>query len=184
MSKAWKQLDLEGGGLQSANLRLAALLRKRGTAYALLALFPLGLHRDYLHDRRGAWIYRGATLLSAGVWLAGHPLPGLAVMAVAAVCAACEAFRMENAVARVNKHLRMQVYLGQSAGTPPGFKGHYTDDGNGNTPEDALSARERRDSTDEAQSTATHGDNPRARSFAQQEKMLRQIAEIRRKSGK
>ena len=183
MSEAWKQLDLEGGGLQSANLRLAALLRKRGTAFALLALFPLGLHRDYLHDRRGAWIYRGATLLSGGIWLAGYALPGLMVMALAAACAACEAFRMEDAVARVNKQLRMRVYLGQSAGTPPGFKGHYTDS-NDSIPEDTQPARERRDGADEAQSTATHGDNPRVRSFAQQEKMLREMAETRRKSGK
>lgn len=183
MSEAWKQLDLEGGGLQSANLRLAALLRKRGTAFALLALFPLGLHRDYLHDRRGAWIYRSATLLSGAIWLAGHPLPGLMVMALAAVCAACEAFRMEDAVARVNKQLRMRVYLGQSAGTPPGFKGHYTDS-NDSTPEDAQPVRAQRDGADEAQSTATHGDNPRVQSFAQQEKMLREMAETRRKSGK
>lgn len=183
MSEAWKQLDLEGGGLQSANLRLAALLRKRGTAFALLALFPLGLHRDYLHDRRGAWIYRGATLLSGGVWLAGHPLSGLVVMAIAAVCAVRDAFRMENAVARVNKQLRMRVYLGQTAGTPRGFKGHYTDS-NDSAPGDAPPARERRDGADGAQSAATHGDNPRVRSFAQQEKMLREMAEMRRKSGK
>lgn len=183
MSEAWKQLDLEGGGLQSANLRLAALLRKRGTAFALLALFPLGLHRDYLHDRRGAWIYRGATLLSGGVWLAGHPLSGLVVMAIAAVCAVCDAFRMENAVARVNKQLRMRVYLGQTAGTPRGFKGRYTDS-NDSAPGDAPPARERRDGADGAQSAATHGDNPRVRSFAQQEKMLREMAEMRRKSGK
>jgi hypothetical protein len=183
MSEAWKQLDLEGGGLQGANLRLAALLRKRGTAFALLALFPLGLHRDYLHDRRGAWLYRSATLLSGGAWLAGHPLPGLVVMAIAAACAACEAFRMEDAVARINKQLRIRVYLGQTAGTPPGFKGHYTDS-NDSVPGNGLPARERQNDADTAQSAAGQDDNPRAQSFAQQEKMLREMAEIRRKSGK
>ena len=41
MSEAWKHLDLEGEGLQSANLRLVRLMKKRSRAYALLALFPL-----------------------------------------------------------------------------------------------------------------------------------------------
>ena len=44
-------MDLAGGGLQSANLRLARLLKRRRIAYALLILFPLGAHRLYLEDR-------------------------------------------------------------------------------------------------------------------------------------
>lgn len=102
MSEAWKQLDLEGGGLQSANLRLAALPRKRRTAFALLALFPLGLHRDYLRDRRGAWLYRTATLLCTGAYLAGYPLISQAAIAVLAACAIYEALRIDDAVAQIN----------------------------------------------------------------------------------
>ncbi|OGA51397.1 MAG: hypothetical protein A3G24_19270 [Betaproteobacteria bacterium RIFCSPLOWO2_12_FULL_62_13] len=85
MSDAWKELDFAGGGLQNANIRLAALLRKRRVAYALLALFPLGLHRDYLHDRRGAWLYRGGTLLGVAALLSGQTsLAGLVLAAGAA----------------------------------------------------------------------------------------------------
>lgn len=150
MSEAWKQLDLEGGGLQSANLRLAALLGKRRTAFALLALFPLGLHRNYLRDRRGAWLYRTATLLCTGAYLAGCPLISQAAIAVLVACTIYEALRIDDAVAQVNKQLRMRVYLNQAPGTPLPL-------------------------------TAVRG-NPRVASFAEQEKMLWDVAEIRGKT--
>lgn len=180
MSEAWKKLNLEGGGLQSANLRLAALLRKRRSTFALLALFPLGLHRDYLRDRRGAWLYRSATLLCASAYLAGHPLISLAGIAVLAACAAYEAFRIDDAVAQVNKQLRMRVYLSQTPGTPAGFKGHYTDSG----PADSPETREQVNPTHPPQPAAIHQRNPRVASFTEQEKMLRDVAEIRRKTRK
>ena len=44
INKRWTKFDLGGGGLQSANLRLTALLRKRGSAYALLALAYWQVH--------------------------------------------------------------------------------------------------------------------------------------------
>lgn len=127
MSKAWTKLDLKGGGLQSANLRLAALLRKRGRAYALLALFPLGMHRAYLRDRRGAWLYRVGSVLCIALYVLGQPTAGLGLLAVLAGGAVYDLFRIDSAVARINKQLRMQVYLGQTPGAPRGFKGHYTD---------------------------------------------------------
>jgi len=127
MGKAWTKLDLEGGGLQSANLRLAALLRKRVTAYALLALFPLGLHRDYLLDRRGAWLFRAGTLLCIAAWLLHQPAIGGVLLAAQTAGALYDLFRIEDLVARLNKQLRMQVYLGQTPGVPPGFKGRYSD---------------------------------------------------------
>lgn len=54
MGDAWKNLDLAGGGLQSANLRLAALLRKRSVACALLALFPRRAGKAVARTRRNA----------------------------------------------------------------------------------------------------------------------------------
>lgn len=180
MSEAWKHLNLEGGGLQSANLRLAALLRKRRTAFALIALFPLGLHRDYLHDRRGAWLYRSTALLGAGCYLGGQPLLSLALFAVLAACAIYEVFRIDDAVAQINKRLRMQVYLRQSPGTPRGFKGHYTDDGADGLPP----SPEKENGASPGQAPTIHPREPRAASFAEQEKLLRDMAEMRRKTGK
>jgi hypothetical protein len=164
MSDAWKELDLAGGGLQRANIRLAALLRKRSVARALLVLFPLGLHRSYLHDRRGAWLYRSVTLLGVVALLLGQGwLAGLALAAGAAF-AVRDLVRMEDAVARVNKKLRMDVYLSQAPGAPPGFRGRYTDgpqaerdEFRGGEPGEAREART----------------GERAPSFAEQEKRLR-----------
>jgi hypothetical protein len=180
MSQAWKQLDLEGGGLQSANLRLATLLRQRRTAFALLALFPLGLHRDYLRDRRGAWLYRGASLLGAGTYLAGQPLISLTLLAALAACATFEAFRIDDAVAQINKKLRMQVYLSQAPGTPRGFKGHYTDDDPAGLP---LSAQQEEPAS-AGQAPTMRPREARITSFMEQEKLLRDLAEIRGKTRK
>lgn len=119
MSKAWTKLDLGGGGLQSANLRLAVLLRKRSTAYALLALFPLGLHRDYLRDPRGAWLYRAGTGLAIAAYLLGGMMIAAAVLAALAGGAIYDMVRLEHVIARLNKQLRMQVYLRQAPGAPP-----------------------------------------------------------------
>jgi len=127
MGKSWTKTDLGGGGLQSANLKLAALLKRRSTAYALLALFPLGAHRDYLRDRRGAWSYRAASLLGIAAYLLGEPVASLALFAALAMGAVYDLLHIDRWVTRTNKQLRMQVYLGQTAGAPPGFKGHHRD---------------------------------------------------------
>lgn len=180
MSEAWKQLNLDGGGLQSANLQLAALLRKRRTAFALIALFPLGLHRDYLRDRRGAWLYRGTALLGAGCYLAGQQLLSMALFAALAACAIYETFCIDDAVAQINKRLRMQIYLRQSPGTPRGFKGHYTDDDPAVLPHSA----EQDEPAGAGQPPTIRPREARVASFMEQEKLLRDLAEIRGKTRK
>lgn len=165
MSDAWKHIDLAGGGLQSANVRIAALLKRRGTAGALLCLYPLGLHRDYLGDRRGAWSYRGVTLIAAAAFLLGHTLPAGLLLAAQAAFAVRDLLRLDDTVAGLNKQLRMRVYLGQTAGAPADFAGHYTDE-----PPAAGGA-------------AGHHPGPgrRTPSFAEQEKLLRELDASRRK---
>jgi hypothetical protein len=83
LDPAWKQMNLAGGGLQSANIRLARLLKRRRVAYALLLLFPVGAHRAYLEDRPGAVLYglgSAAAVLSlaSGATLVGAALGGSA----------------------------------------------------------------------------------------------------------
>ena len=80
MDKAWKNLDLEGQGLQSANLRLVRLLKKRKVAYMWLLLFPTGMHRAYLADAHGAWIYRVISVLTAVSFILGYFIPGLVLL--------------------------------------------------------------------------------------------------------
>lgn len=110
MSDAWKRLDLAGGGLQEANLRLAASLRRRRTAYLLWLAFPLGAHRAYLHDRVGAWGYRLASAAALGLLLIDwHAAAAIALLLV--VLALYDLAWMDSRLTRVNKDIRMQVYL-------------------------------------------------------------------------
>jgi len=153
VSEAWRGLDLGGGGLQAANIRLAQALKRRSRAYGLLAAFPLGLHRAYLDDRRGAWFYRAASVVTLALiavdWRIAAPV---ALLIAAAVLYDC--FWIERRVVALNKAIRTRVYLSQAPGAPQGFKGRYTDD-------------------DEAARA------PRAPSFAEQEQLLRELAKRR-----
>jgi len=147
-------MDLAGGGLQSANLRLARLLKRRRIAYALLILFPFGAHRLYLEDRRGALLYCLGTVaaivsLSLDAVLAAYAL-GAALLA----CALLDLRWIDNALARINKRLRIEVYMSQTAGAPAGYRGRFAADPAGND-----SPRE-----------------DRALSFSEQERQLRDAA--------
>jgi hypothetical protein len=170
MSKRWTESDLGGGGLQSANIRLAALLRKRSTAYALLVLFPLGIHRDYLHDTRGAWLYRGGTGLAIAAYLLGETMLSAGVLAVLAAGAIYDMVRIEHMTARVNKRLRIKVYLRQASGAPADFKGRFTEEQD-HDPQDEQQTGFRQ--------TPPGPSRPRVPSFAEQEQLLRELASAR-----
>lgn len=128
MAAGWKRIDLAGGGLQSANLRLAAVLRRRRVAYGCLVLFPLGLHRSYLGDRRGAWIYRLATLAAAGLFLAGLATAAALIAGVLALLALLDIRWIERRIVAVNKQARMDAWFGQGNDPPPGYRGRFTED--------------------------------------------------------
>lgn len=178
MGEAWKELDLGGEGLQSANIRLAGLLKRRGRAYALLALFPLGLHRDYLDDRRMGWVFRaltGAALVSLALgptWVAAGFATALALLALH------DLRWIDDRVAALNKALRRKVYLSQGKGAPPGYRGRYTDAGLGDTLHEQET--ERPGNLPPA-GEALQDPRRRAPSFAEQEALLREIE--RRKRG-
>lgn len=159
MSDAWKNLDLGGGGLQSANRRLAALLKKRRTAWLLACAFPLGLHHDYLDDPRGAWSLRVVTLLAAGALWYGIFAAAIALAAVLLAWALVDTQWIEPQLVKVNRRLRMEVYLGPGSGAPAGFKGHYTDE-------------------EPAPDRFANGAG-RVPSFAEQERLLRELARKR-----
>ncbi|HSD42241.1 MAG TPA: hypothetical protein VLD36_10265 [Burkholderiales bacterium] len=152
MSEAWKRLDLGGAGLQRTNLELAGRLKRRGRAWALLLVAPLGLHRAYLDDRLGAWLWRAASLVTvaAAVWslqlAAGL---GLAMLAAAAY----DAWWIDRRVTRLNKRIRRDVFLGGEA-PPAGYTGRAIDEPGGRAP-----------------------------SFAEQERLLRELARGPDRSG-
>jgi hypothetical protein len=154
VSEAWRGLDLRGGGLQAANIRLAQALKRRPRAYSLLAAFPLGLHRVYLDDPRGAWLYRVASAIALALIMLDWRLAAPVACLIAAALVH-DFFWIERRIVALNKGIRTRVYLSQTAGAPRGFKGQYTDD-------------------DEAARA------PRSPSFAEQEQLLRELAKRRR----
>jgi hypothetical protein len=156
VSEAWRGLDLGGGGLQAANIRLAQALKRRPRAYARLAAFPLGLHRAYLDDPRGAWLYRGASVVALAAFAIDWRV-ALPIVCLIAAAVVHDFFWIERRIVALNKTIRVAVYLSQSPGAPHGFKGQYTDD------DASLRA-------------------PRIPSFAEQEKLLRELAKDRERS--
>lgn len=137
VSDAWKKLDLGGGGLQSANLRIAARLRKRGIALALHLLFPLGIHRDYLLDRRGAWLFRAALLAALAFWYSGHVK--IAAITAGAILAAgvYDLCTFERRCAAANKQIRKEIFFSQTSGAPADYKGRRFD-APSDSPQDSL----------------------------------------------
>lgn len=172
MGTRWRELDLDGGGLQSASARLARILRRRPVAYALLALFPLGAHRFYLADVRGGVAYTVATLAAIGTALAGYPLAALAIAGCEALAAVADGMRTEGLLAALNKRLRMEVHFSQGAGAPPGFRGHYTDD----TLDEYLRAKDAEVPGHARPAAGPPASGRRTPSFAEQEQLLREIA--------
>lgn len=151
MDPKWQKLDLEGGGLQAMNLRLARTLRRRRTAWSLLLLFPLGAHRWYLHETGWAVAYLLLTLAAAAGWVGGWTwlllaLPLLLLLLIADIAG------LDNRIAAFNKRQRMAAYLSPGAGAPADFRGRIPGDPGQQTP-------------------------ARVPGFAEQEKLLRALAD-------
>ena len=125
MNPKWRELDLEGGGLQAANLRLARTLRRRTVAYGLMLAFPLGAHRWYLGEIRSAVLYPTLTALALGSWLAGITAITLTALTALAALLGWDLYTLEDRIATVNKRHRMAVYLSQGSGAPAGFRGRF-----------------------------------------------------------
>lgn len=125
MTAKWRKLDLEGGGLQSANLRLARSLRRRNVAWGLLLIFPLGVHRWYLGDRRSAVLFPLLSVIAAICALAGWTTASLTALLPVGALLAYDILTLERRITATNKRLRMAVYLGQGAAAPPGYRGRF-----------------------------------------------------------
>ncbi len=172
MTHAWEKLDLEGSGLQNANRRLIKRMKKRVTAYLLWFLFPVGAHRIYLEDKIPALAYAGLSALAAVLYLS-HAGRFAWVPAVIAIgWALYDLVWIDRRITRLNKQIRMAEYLRPGAGAPSGFPGHYTDDA-GLGEYIGEKERERGGHVHAPQSASRPG--KRAPSFAEQERMLREL---------
>ncbi|MCG5516298.1 MULTISPECIES: TM2 domain-containing protein [unclassified Ectothiorhodospira] len=184
MSKAWKQLDLEGAGLQTMNARLTRDMRRRPLAYGLALAFPLGLHRFYLREPRGGAAYLALTLLSFGLWMAGGSLWALVPLGVMLVGVVFDLFWMDGYITRYNKALRMRHFLRPGHEPPRDYRGRVHKTG-------MLEAYQQQKeqeraghqpmSMEDPQTGASpgHGDLQGIPSFNEQEAMLRELARSR-----
>ncbi|HKJ10483.1 MAG TPA: TM2 domain-containing protein [Gammaproteobacteria bacterium] len=185
MSDTWKKFDLEGAGLQTLNMRLARSLRKRAVAYSLWLLFPVGAHRRYLADRRGSLVYVALTALTLIVGIALSPPYWFIPAGLEVLFALFDLFWIDRRVVTVNKELRMNLYLGSAAAPPAGYRGRYTDEEPESLIRDYTLTKEREKAghppapTDQAPKEPEAGKN--TPSFAEQERMLRELARTRKR---
>lgn len=127
MTPKWRELDLGGGGLQATNLRLARTLRRRSTAWALLALFPAGAHRWYLREPAAALAYPLLTLAAAAGWFGGLQWLAPAALLALGGLLVHDVVSLENRIAALNRRLRMEAWLSPGPGAPADFRGRPED---------------------------------------------------------
>ncbi|APZ43911.1 hypothetical protein [Acidihalobacter ferrooxydans] len=176
MKKAWKQLDLDGAGLQALNAHYTQQMRRRPVAYAAMLLFPLGVHRWYLREPRGALAYLGLTAASiAGGLVFGRP--GFAIPAVIELAwAMFDLYWVEQRVIALNKQLRMQQFMRPGTEPPKDYRGRYSDDEDGLDAYLKVKERERAGHQPADQSAdPPQKVRPNMPSFAEQEAMLRDL---------
>ncbi len=176
MSEAWKKIDLEGGGLQAANVQFARMQKKARLAYTLLAFFPLGLHRFYLKDIRGGIVYIVFTAIAVLLTLYA-PLWTLALPVLLSVFGALTDIRwIDDQTTQLNKKLRMEIFFRQSGGAPKGYKGRYVDEAMDLDSYIREKEGERGGHLPFDNKAPSPGSGNRVLSFNQQEAMLREIA--------
>ncbi|WP_028491823.1 hypothetical protein [Thioalkalivibrio sp. ALE19] len=185
MSKAWKKLDLEGGGLQAVNARLASTMRSRPAAYGAWLLFPVGGHRFYLHEPVGAVAFIAGSAATAALAVLAPALWWLLPAAPVAALAAFDLIWIDRRVTRYNKELRMRAFLRKGNRPPQDYRGRYTSD------EDAQRELQEYQEVKEGERPGQPGPagaNDRDRdaggkrrmpSFNEQEAMLRQMRQRR-----
>ncbi|QKT04570.1 NINE protein [Ectothiorhodospiraceae bacterium 2226] len=178
MSKAWKDIDLAGGGLQALNARLTRQMKRRPTAYAWWALFPLGAHRFYLNEPRGGAAYLALLALTL-VGLLVAPVLALVPLALMVLFALYDLVWIDRRVVSFNKELRMAAFLGGGAAPPKGYRGRYVDEAADEVPADYVAEKERERAGVQPVKPQGHGNKPRMPSFAEQEAMLRDLAKQR-----
>ncbi len=183
MNEAWKNMDLEGEGLQTLSLKLSQQFKQRNRANKLLLLFPFGLHRIYLDDPKGAWLYRSGLLLALSAWLLHRPCIGIITIVIMTGFAVYDIRWIEDRIAYLNKQIRMAEWRNRPATAPKHYRGRYTD---GNAPEAdpstdnltdwiKLKETERGGHVQPGRDPA-YNSRTRAPSIAQQEAMLRELA--------
>ncbi len=158
MKKTWQLQNLEGNGLQSINLAYAAKRKNTRMAYTWATLFPLGAHQFYLGNTKRAATYILLSILLV-IFITTSTFVSAIIAFVEIILLTGDVLGMEDRVNRFNKDLKLTLSLQQQNPVPPDFKGRYSD-------EDA---------------TPTDHRGQKILSFAEQEALLKEMAQSRGK---
>lgn len=185
MSEGWKKIDLEGGGLQTLQFHYLQAQRKLGTAYGLWLLFPLGLHRAYL-KAPAFWAYPLFTLAILAPLYFHFTLVGAALAGGLIAAALYDLFRLPAMVSDFNKNLKKTLWLSKRVPAPPkDYQGRYTDhnDELRQYIEDKESEKAGHPPA-AAENPSRYGRGKRAPSFAEQERLLAELAKMKKENKK
>ncbi|MDH5301631.1 MAG: TM2 domain-containing protein [Gammaproteobacteria bacterium] len=178
MNKAWKSLDLEGGGLQTINQALTARMKHHRAAYALWLLFPLGLHRFYLQQfAPGVFLILLADALALFGGMLFSMLPGWVFLLPLLAVGIYEAIWIDRRVSAYNKELRMKLYLRHDHAPPAHYQGRVID--NEQLIESFQQEKEQETVGGTAKAAAPTLGKQHILSFAEQEKLLREMKKPR-----
>ncbi|MFA7657412.1 NINE protein [Acidithiobacillus thiooxidans] len=183
MPKAWEKLDLQGAGVQSLQIRLQKLQKKPLWAYLYWFLFPFGAHRFYLEES-WAWVFPLVTTAVVVLAVLGLLWEAIVVAVLMLAFALWDLSRISHWISTYNKELRKASWFArQTPAAPAGYQGR-TD--TGEAPAQWQRELQNYTATKEseraghpaAQNPANKGFAPgqRRMSFAEQEKLLREIA--------
>jgi hypothetical protein len=128
MKRKWQDLDLQGGGLQALNRRLAATLLKRRTAWLLAIPLPLALYHWYLGRRFQGAAHLAACCAAAILAAQGMNTAAAIVIGIATAAGLLDLALMEHRIITANKAKRLAAYLGAGSAPPAGYRGRYTAD--------------------------------------------------------
>lgn len=179
MKQTWEKFDLDGGGLQSVNLRYRKLQKSATTARLWWLLFPLGAHRFYL-KAISALLYPLLSTMTVILLIAGSPM-WLTTALIVVGLAIYDFTKLEHRTSQYNKALRIALFLSKENAPPADYQGRYVSD-EGIDDYLAIKDQERAGVQPVAQNEKpTTG--KRLPSFAEQEQLLKDIARVKRDSG-
>ena len=175
MSDYWKTQDLDGDGLQTINQHYSRLRRESKTAYFLCILFPIGAHQFYLKAHKKGYTYLTLTVASL-IALAFSSIAALIIFLTEIIMLVIDAIQLEDRVNRYNKNLKMNLSLQTNTAPAKDYRGRYTDD----SPVEDYEKIKSNEIT--AFETKKNNDNKsKVYSFAEQEKLLREMSKEKNK---
>lgn len=127
MTRKWHDLDLQGGGLQALNRRLANDLLKRRTAWLLAIPLPLALYHWYLGRRVQAAAHLTACCAAAILFTQSLTTAAAICLGIATMAGLFDLAVMERRITAANKAKRLAAYLGTGSAPPAGYRGRYPD---------------------------------------------------------